>query len=76
MMPRAALRLAGVSLDTYHSLGLTVRASPRKVVRATRRLLPADWLHAAQLRAVRKAFYRDMLCYHRAAQRLAREFRW
>jgi hypothetical protein len=61
-------------LEAYQGLHLSLRAKPVAVVRATRKTFPQAWLQNPDLRKVRKALYREMLRYHRAAQRLAWEY--
>ena len=61
-------------VELYQGLRLSLRAKPTAVVRATRKALPQPWLRNPDLQKTRKALYRDMLRYHRAAQQLAWEY--
>lgn len=56
---------------TYQRLRVRVSASPREVIRASRKKLATKAKRDYAFREQRKAFYRAMLEYHCKAQRLA-----
>lgn len=60
---------------TYLRLDIRVWDSDRAVIRAARRKLAPSALHDPARREARKRFYRNMLCHHADAQRLAVHFR-
>lgn len=55
---------------TYLRLDITAHAGWRAVVRAASRKLNRKTLRDSTRRAARKAFYRQMLDYHRQAQEI------
>lgn len=60
---------------TYLRLDITVHAGWREVVRAASRKLNQEALRDPKRRAARKAFYRQMLAYHRQAQEIVATWR-
>jgi hypothetical protein len=56
--------------STYLRLDITVHDSWRAVVRAASRRLNRQALRDPNRRTARKAFYRQMLDYHRQAQNI------
>jgi hypothetical protein len=60
---------------TYGRLRVHVFASNIAVIRAARRKLKRRCWHDPSYREGRKLFYRNMLEYHAAEQRLVREWR-
>ena len=59
---------------TYQRLGVHIYASDMEVIRAARRKLQRKARRDPALKTKRKAFYRQMLAYHRHALNLARAF--
>lgn len=60
---------------TYLRLGITVHDGWRAVVRAASRKLTRLSRRDPNHRAARKAFYRQMLAYHRQAQEIVATWR-
>lgn len=60
---------------TYLRLDITVHDGWRAVVRAASRKLNGQALRDPQRRTARKAFYREMLTYHRQAQEIVATWR-
>ncbi len=60
---------------TYLRLDITVHDGWRAVVRAASRKLTRQSLRDPNRRAARKAFYRQMLAYHRQAQEIVATWR-
>ncbi len=62
-------------MGTYYRLGVTVAASRRTVIREARGKIAEHHRRGPDKREARKAFYREQLACHEAAQRLAAEYR-
>jgi hypothetical protein len=60
---------------TYQRLDITVHDGWRTVVRAASRKLSRQALRDPRRRASRKAFYRQMLDYHRQSQKFVLTWR-
>jgi len=60
---------------SYLRLDITVHDGWRAVVRAASRKLNRQALRDPNRRAARKAFYRQMLAYHRQAQEIVATWR-
>lgn len=60
---------------TYLRLDITVHDGWRAVVHAAARKLTRQSLRNPNRRAARKAFYRQMLAYHRQAQEIVATWR-
>jgi len=60
---------------TYLRLDITVHDGWRAVVRAASRRLNRKALRDPKRRLARKAFYREMLAYHRQAQEIMTTWR-